>query len=72
MLKFYSAYLCLRCKREVILIKDDIEDSKRQNKFLACPYCSSKQLRLEREEDSLKEIMRARSYRRVRGALRER
>lgn len=72
MLKVYSVYICLLCKKEMILLKEDIELNEKQNKFLRCPYCSSKKIKLENEEDSLKEVMKSRSYKRVKGAIQAR
>lgn len=72
MLKIYTVYKCLRCKREIILINDDLLSALKENKYLSCPYCSSRKIKIEDEADSLKDIMKARSYRRVRGAIRER
>ncbi|MGL4656368.1 MAG: hypothetical protein ACRCWM_10880 [Sarcina sp.] len=41
-------------------------------KYIACPYCACKNIKVLKEEDSLRDVMKARSYKRVRGALRER
>lgn len=72
MLKIYSVYKCLRCRREIILINDDLNSALKENKYLSCPYCSSRKIKLENANDSLKEVMKSRSYKRVRGAIRER
>ncbi|MGL4742665.1 MAG: hypothetical protein ACRC41_18070 [Sarcina sp.] len=70
--KYYSSYECRKCKREIILINDDIKSALDEFKYIACPYCACKNIKVLKEEDSLRDVMKARSYKRVRGALRER
>lgn len=70
MLNLYTSYRCRTCKLEFIALTEDI-DKMAKDRYLACPYCSSKRLDKESAADSLKECMKERSYRRVNGALRQ-
>lgn len=65
----YSIYKCRSCKKEFVLVNDDIESNIRQGKYISCPYCGIKKIAKGKESDSLKECMSSRSYIRKRGAL---
>lgn len=54
---------------EFILLTEEVE---KKNGYLVCPYCSSKRVKKETISDNLKECMQERSYKRVKGALRQR
>ncbi|WP_097027135.1 hypothetical protein [Clostridium peptidivorans] len=59
------------CKLEFILLSEDV-DKMAKGRYLSCPYCSSKRVNKENAVDSLRECMRERSYKRVKGAVRQR
>ncbi|WP_053469316.1 hypothetical protein [Clostridium sp. L74] len=68
MLSMYTSYVCRSCKREFVLLLEDIEV---MQGYLVCPYCSSRKVKKENIADDLKEFMSERSYIRVNGALRQ-
>lgn len=68
-MKEYIGYLCIRCKREFVLLNEDVQASVSKDKYIACPYCSSKKIKKIKETDSIKECMSSRSYKRVNGAI---
>lgn len=68
----YTSYKCKGCNKEIILITDEIHDSLKNNKYLACSHCGSKKLIKELVTDDLREVAKARSYKRVNGRLRQR
>lgn len=68
-MKEYTSYKCKTCKREFVLLTEDLLNTKIKGGFIACPYCSKKKIEKMKETDSLKECMSARSYKRVNGAL---
>lgn len=68
----YTSYKCKSCNKEIILITDEIHDSLKNNKYLACSHCGSKKLIKELVTDDLREVAKARSYKRVNGRLRQR
>lgn len=68
MLHEYKSYICKCCKHEFILVAPEVDTFKG---YLKCPYCSSRKVKVEKVADTLKECMNERSYRRVKGALRE-
>jgi DNA-directed RNA polymerase subunit RPC12/RpoP len=65
----YTSYKCKICKREFVLLTEEIINAKVRGEFIVCPYCSRKKVEKLKETDSLKECMSARSYKRVNGAL---
>ncbi|WP_099335815.1 TFIIB-type zinc ribbon-containing protein [Clostridium cadaveris] len=69
MLSIYTSYKCNSCGREFVLLSEELE---KQKGYLVCPYCSSKRVKKETVTDNLKECMQERSYKRVKGALRQR
>lgn len=71
MRKIYMSYRCSKCKKEVILITDEVESSVKNNRYIACPYCNSQKLIKTNETDDLRECMQEGSYRREHGALRQ-
>lgn len=71
MLNIYTSYKCKMCKLEFILLSEDV-DKMAKGRYLACSYCSSKRVNKENAADSLRECMRERSYKRVKGAVRQR
>lgn len=41
----YTSKVCVHCKREIILITKEMEQAKREGKYLACTYCGSQNLK---------------------------
>ncbi|MHB9946926.1 hypothetical protein CF095_16320 [Clostridium botulinum] len=68
MLSIYTSYVCHSCKKEFVLLTGELENTKG---YLLCPYCSSRKVKKECIADNLKECMRERSYKRIKGALRQ-
>lgn len=62
----YTSYSCNSCRKEFVLLTEEVETMKG---YLVCPYCSSKHIEKEKIADCLKECMKERSYKRKRGAL---
>ncbi|AUN10667.1 TPA: hypothetical protein ACXDAY_003482 [Clostridium botulinum] len=69
MLSIYTSYVCCSCRKEFVLLSEELENTKG---YLVCPYCSSRKVKKENIADNLKECMQERSYIRVNGALRQR
>lgn len=69
--KIYSNYKCINCRKEFILLTDEVQESENKNRFISCPFCSSKKIKKTKDTDSLKECMKERSYQRVNGAIRQ-
>ena len=57
MKKYYSIFICPKCKKEEILINDDLK-----NIEPCCAYCSSKKVVEEGQYDNLKECLRNKEY----------
>ncbi|GAA0735623.1 hypothetical protein [Clostridium oceanicum] len=71
MLSIYTSYRCRTCKNEFVVLTEEVEQQAKRNRYLVCPYCSSRRVSKEKIADSLKECMQERSYRRVKGAIRQ-
>ena len=56
-MKYYSIYKCIKCKREEILINDDLKNIETR-----CAYCSSKKVIEEGQYDNLKECLKNKEY----------
>ncbi|AAK79876.1 DNA-directed RNA polymerase subunit RPC12/RpoP [Clostridium acetobutylicum] len=70
MQSIYTSYKCSTCSKEFVLLTEDVE-SIQKDRYIACPYCSSKRLVKGKVTDDLRECMKARVYKRVKGALKE-
>lgn len=69
MLNMYSGYRCKTCKLEFVLLTEDIQKMDK-DRYISCPYCSSRHVKVENVADNLNELMKERSYKRnKRGAL---
>ncbi|MBY6758655.1 hypothetical protein HYH82_15285 [Clostridium botulinum] len=68
MLSIYTSYVCCICRKEFVLLSEELENTKG---YLVCPYCSSRKVKKENIADNLKECMSERSYKRIRGAIRQ-
>lgn len=71
MLDIYISYKCMGCKSEFILLTDEMISSVKNGKYVACPYCGNKKVKVQETTDDLREVTKARSYKRVNGRMRE-
>ncbi|MDU4890977.1 MAG: hypothetical protein E6344_18250 [Clostridium sp.] len=67
----YTSYICKSCKREIVLLTDELESTLREGKYISCSHCGSKRLVKELVTDDLREVTKARSYKRVSGRIRQ-
>lgn len=66
----YVIYECSRCKKSSILLKDEVDCTHREEKYLSCSHCGCKKLILRGKNEDLRECMKARRYKRnSRGAI---
>ena len=70
MKSIYISYKCDMCKKEMVLLQEDVDKAKKKGRYLSCAFCNSKHLRKEKECDSIKQCMKHSSYKRVHGTLR--
>lgn len=68
MQKIYKSYRCGKCKKEFVLLA---EQEEKHRGYLVCPYCSSRNVTLEGEADSVRECMKHDAFKREHGALRQ-
>ncbi|WP_443660426.1 hypothetical protein [Clostridium algidicarnis] len=66
MLSIYTSYSCFRCRKEFVVLSQDLEN---MQGYLACPYCGNRNVKKQNIADSLKECMSERSYKRKNGAI---
>ena len=65
-MRIYTSYLCTvsRCKKEFVLLTEDLDEIKNNRRYITCPYCSSKKVKRIKETDSIKECMGHAVYKR--------
>ncbi|EPY2286122.1 hypothetical protein ACXAT6_003381 [Clostridium sporogenes] len=68
MLSMYTSYMCICCKKEFVLLTEELQNAKG---YLVCPYCSSRKVKKEKITDSLKECMGHSSYKKIKGTIRQ-
>ncbi|HAR84946.1 MAG TPA: hypothetical protein DCR69_04385 [Clostridium sp.] len=68
----YASYACGGCNREFILLTSELRNAVNSGKYLACPYCGGRHIRKELATDDLREVMKARKYKRVNSRIRQR
>ena len=64
----YISYIC-KCGKEFVLLNEDVKIQEKLNRYISCPFCNSRKVRKEKVADTVKECMRSRSYKRVKGAI---
>lgn len=70
--EIYTTYKCKGCNKTIILLTDEVKTTKKLNKFISCSHCGCRKLTKESPVNDLREIMKARSYRRNKhGAIEE-
>ena len=67
----YTILICKRCNKSTIVLTEEVEDTKNKNKYLACAHCGCKNFTKEKDSNDLRECMKERRYKRVKGALRQ-
>lgn len=70
MLSMYTSYSCAICKKQLVLITEEVINMSK-DKYLACPYCNSKHIKKQSTSDSLRECMQGSSYKRINGSMRQ-
>ncbi|ACQ54967.1 hypothetical protein AGE29_06740 [Clostridium botulinum] len=68
MLGMYTGFLCYSCRNEFILLSEELERTKG---YLACPYCTSRNVKKQKVTDNLKECMGHSSYKKIKGKIRQ-
>jgi DNA-directed RNA polymerase subunit RPC12/RpoP len=71
MLSIYTSYKCKTCRKEFVLLSEDI-NTMANGRYLVCPYCNSKKLSVDKATDSVKECMKESSYKRCNGYIKQR
>lgn len=67
---YYTGYKCRKCSKEIILITSEVDSAIKLGKYISCSHCGCKNLDRKKDTDNLREIMKARKYKRnSRGAL---
>lgn len=70
MLSMYSGYICKTCKHDFVVLSEDVRNMA-VDRFLACPFCNSKRVNVDKVTDSLKDCMSEHSYKRVNGRVQQ-
>lgn len=70
MVSIYTVLKCKTCMSEFVLLSENVKAIP-DDRYLVCPYCSSKRVIVTKANDSLKECMKESSYKRIHGSLRQ-
>lgn len=62
--ELYKSFLCKRCGKTTILFNNEVLQSHQEGKYIACGHCGCKNLIEEKPTDDLREVMKARRYKR--------
>ena len=66
----YTSYRCKRCKKETILITEEINSTLKDKKYISCSHCGSKHIVKESATDNLKDLIsEGHVYKRRHGTL---
>lgn len=68
---YYTSYKCRGCRKETILITEELEKTLAAGKYISCSHCGCKKLEKEKVTEDLRECMDHASYKKVRGAIRQ-
>ena len=68
---YYTSYKCRICRKEIILITEELEKTLAAGKDISCSHCGCKNLVKEKVTEDLRECMDHASYKKVRGAIRQ-
>ncbi|OOM81806.1 hypothetical protein CLPUN_08500 [Clostridium puniceum] len=73
MKSMYTSYLCKinKCKKETILLTEEVEDTLRKGNYISCSHCGSKNIQKQNETDNFKECMDHAAYKRKKGSIRQ-
>lgn len=61
---YYTSFKCKRCGKEIILLTEQLNITLKAGKYISCSHCGSKSVLRETETDDLREVMKARRYKR--------
>lgn len=66
----YTSYRCKKCKKETILLTEEINSSIDSGHYISCAHCGSKHVVKESTTDNLKKLIsEGHIYRRRHGAM---
>lgn len=68
---YYTSYKCKGCKKEIILITEEVKRTLTLGKYISCSHCGCKNLIIEKVTEDLRECMDHAAYKKVRGAIRQ-
>lgn len=69
--EIYKSYICKGCGRTTILLTEEADKTITAGKYISCSHCGCKRLVELKSTSDLRDIMKARSYKRVNGAFKE-
>ena len=67
----YKILICSKCKKRTIVLTEEARDTENKNKYLACAHCGCKNISEENDSNDLRDCMKERRYKRIKGALRQ-
>lgn len=71
MKEIYISYYCKSCKKTIILLTDEANDTVKHGKYIACSHCGSKRIFEENKMNDLRKCMDHDAYKRINGKVRQ-
>lgn len=68
---YYTSFMCDICKKETILITEEVRMTVSSGGHISCSHCHSKKISKEKATDNFKECMKHSAYKKVNGAIRQ-
>lgn len=69
----YTIFVCQKskCKKESILVTDEVEDTLKKGGYVSCAHCGCKKVVPKESTNDLRECMDHAAYKRKNGAIRQ-
>lgn len=67
----YVILFCEKCKKTTVVLKEEADDTKKKNRYLACAHCSSKRVVTQSQTNDLRECMKHMAWKKERGAIKQ-
>ncbi|WP_346943747.1 hypothetical protein [Clostridium sp.] len=69
--KIYTSFKCITCRKETILLTNEVESTIRQCKYISCSHCGSRRIVKEKVTDDLRECMHHETWKKDKGKIRQ-
>lgn len=68
---YYTSYICFFCRKETILITEEIKMTIAQGGHISCSHCNSEEMAKEKATNNFKELMGHSAYKKIHRVIRQ-